>query len=105
NGLCYWEINSAFGSLLVIANYKNPTEKMQFNNEEGLSWVETVRGETIYNSKVIFKGRKLKSYFEFGYDELQKCILVEKPLQDLIENEININVLNPAEFKIYGYED
>lgn len=105
NGLCYWEINSAFGSLLVIANYKNPTEKMQFNNEEGLSWVETVRGETIYNSKVIFKGRKLKSYFEFGYDELQKCILVEKPLQDVIENEININVLNPAEFKIYGYED
>lgn len=105
NGLCYWEINSAFGSLLVIANYKNPTEKMQFNNEEGLCWTETVRGETIYNSKVSFKGRKLKSYFEFGYDELQKCMLIEKPLENYIENEINIGVLNPAEFKIYGYED
>ncbi len=105
NGLCYWEINSAFGSLLVIANYKNPTEKMQFQNEEGLFWTETVRGETIYNSHVSFRGRKLKSYFEFDYDELQKCVFVEKPLQDLIENEIQINVLNPAEFKVYGYED
>lgn len=105
NGLCYWEINSAFGSLLVIANYKSPTEKMQFNNEEGLSWIETVRGETIYNSNVQFTGRKLKSYFEFDYDELQKCLLVEKPLQNYIENEINIGVLNPGEFKIYGYEN
>ena len=78
---------------------------MQFNNEEGLSWTETVRGETIYNSNVQFAGRKLKSYFEFDYDELQKCLLVEKPLQNYIENEINIGVLNPGKFKIYGYEN
>ncbi len=105
NGLCAWEINSAFGSLLVIANYKNPTEKMQFNNEEGLSWTEIVRGETIYNNKITFKGRKLKSYFEFSYDELQKCMLTEKPLEDIIENEITMDVLNPAEFKIFGYDE
>lgn len=105
NGLCYWEINSAFGSLLVIANYKSPTEKIQCQNEEGHSWVEVKRGETIYNSIVSFKGRKLKSYFEFDYDELQKCMLVEKPLENKIENEIFIGTLNPAEFKIYGFED
>ena len=28
NGLAAWEINSPFGSILVVANYKNPTEKI-----------------------------------------------------------------------------
>ena len=90
---------------MVIAKYKNPTEKIQCKNEEGSSWTEIRRGETIYNSTVNFKGRQLKSYFEFDYDDLQKCIFTEKPLENLIENEIFIGVLNPGEFKVYGYED
>ncbi len=105
NGFCAWEINSAFGSILVIVNYKNPTEKMQFNNEEGATWTEVVYGEPIYNSTVHFKGRKLKSYFDFSYDELQKCVLTEKPLGEVIEDEITMNKLEPAEFKIYGFEN
>lgn len=105
NGLCAWEIDSVFGSLLIIANYKNPTEKMQFNNEEGQSWVETVYGNTIYNSKISFKGRKLKSYFDFSYDENQKCTLSEFPLNCEIENEITMGELHPAEFKIYGFSE
>lgn len=105
NGLCAWEVNSLYGSILVIANYKNPSEKMQFNNEEGNSWIETVYGETIYDSIISFKGRKLKSYFEFSYDENEKCILEEKSLDSLIENEIKMHELHPAEFKIYKYEE
>ena len=103
-GLSAWEVNSDFGSLLIISNYKNPTEKTEIKDEDGNGRIETVKGETIYNSKITFKGRKLKSYFDFSYDENQKCALSEFPLENLIENEITMNELHPAEFKIYGFD-
>ncbi|MCD8024736.1 MAG: hypothetical protein LUE64_04305 [Candidatus Gastranaerophilales bacterium] len=104
NGLCAWEINSVYGSLLVIANCKNPTEKYSFTNDDGTNYTEIVRGETIYNNTIDFPNRKLTSYYEFGYDELQKCVFAPKPLEESIENSINMEILRPAEFKVYGIE-
>ena len=105
NGLCAFEINSKFGSFLVIANYKNPSEKTEIKNQDGTSYIDFVYGETIYESKIEFEGRKLKSYFEFSYDENGKCFLEEKGLEKMIENEIVMHELKPAEFKIFGYEN
>ena len=105
DGFCVWNVNSNFGSYLVISNYKNPKEKMEFKNENGDTRIETVYGASIYNKKAEFQGKSLKSYFEFEYDEFGVCNFVEKPLSDLISNEITMGELRSAEFKVYSYQE
>ncbi len=105
NGLCAWEVNSKFGSLLVIANYKNPSEKTEVKNEDGSSHTTVVYGEPVYNNLIKFGQRKLKTYFSFERNSYGVLEFKEKNLDNLIENEITMNVLNPAEFKVYGYDE
>lgn len=102
-GLCVWEIISAEGNFLVVANYKNPTEKMCVQNPDGTSSMQVVKGKTIEGNEIELGNRVLVSFFEFDYDEMNKCQFMEKKLLNNIENMITFHILKPAEFKVYRF--
>jgi len=102
-GLSIWEIISNEGNFLIVANSQNPTEKMCIQNPDGTSSMQVVKGKTIEGSEIELGNRVLVSFFEFDYDEMNKCQFMEKKLLDNIENMIIFHILKPAEFKVYRF--
>ena len=103
DGLAAWEILSDDGNFLVVSNYQSPTEKMCVEKEDGTSAIETKRGKMLMDKVIKLENRVLISFFEFDYDEMQKCQFVEKKLLNPINNMITFNILKPGEFKVYRF--
>lgn len=111
NGFVCWEVvadsdkkskNNDSSTYLIVANYFSPQEIKEVQDEQGKIEKKNVRGTTTKNNTVkLKKNKKLVSYFDFELDENGKCMLVEKPLENDIKNEITFKELRPAEFKIY----
>ncbi len=102
-GLSVWEILSNEGNFLVVSNSQNPTEKKCVQNPDGTSSMQVVKGRTIEGNEIKLGNRVLVSFFEFDYDEMNKCQFMEKQLLNNIENIITFHVLKPAEFKVYRF--
>ena len=103
-GLSVWEILSPDGNFLIVANYQSPTEKMCIQKKDGTLAFEIKRGKTVEGSEIQLGNRVLVSFFEFGYDEMNKCQFMERKLLNNIENMITFHILKPAEFKVYRFE-
>ncbi|MBE7706060.1 MAG: hypothetical protein E7Z91_02290 [Cyanobacteria bacterium SIG30] len=104
DGFSAWEIieDKNEESLLVVVNYKAPSEKLDVKMEDGTTKRQVVKGKTIYDNIVeIDDNKKIVSYYEFEYDKNQKCTFVPKPLIDEIYSSIHFNILQPSEFKVY----
>ena len=103
-GLSVWEILSDKGNFLVVSNHQSPTEKVCVQKEDGTSAFEIKRGKTLEGVEINLQDRVLVSFFEFDYDEMNKCQFMEKKLLSNIENLINFQIIKPAEFKVYRFE-
>ena len=76
---------------------------MCVEKEDGTSAIETKRGKMLMDKVIKLENRVLISFFEFDYDEMQKCQFVEKKLLNPINNMITFNILKPGEFKVYRF--
>ena len=103
-GLSVWEVLSDNGNFLIVSNNQSPTEKVCVEKEDGTSRMEIKRGKTIEGTEIDLQDRVLVSFFEFDYDEMNKCCFMEKKLFSNIENSINFQIIKPAEFKVYRFE-
>lgn len=104
NGFACWELkpeNKKQGGYLVVANCLNPTEIKEVYNSNGCLELKNTKGVSIKNSRVELNSRKLVSYFDFSFDENNRCFLKEHPLKKEITGEIIFKELRPAEFKLY----
>ena len=112
NGFVCWEIvpddsqkskkNEKQPTYLVVANYFAPYEIKDVQFEDGHIEKKNVRGTITRDNTVKLKrGKKLVSYFDFELDELNKCMFVEKPLENDIVKQITFKELRPGEFKVY----
>ncbi len=112
NGFVCWEIvpddtkkvkkGEKQVTYLVVANYFAPYEIKDVQFEDGHIEKKNVRGTiTRDNTVKIKRGRKLVSYYDFELDELNKCLFVEKPLENDITKQITFKELRPGEFKVY----
>ena len=89
-------------SLLVVANYNSPTEKVTETHDDGYSNSYIKPGETVYNKQVqmpcdymIVSEYIYKESGKIGESEFEE-VKFEKP-----ESELHFGELKPAEFKIY----
>ncbi len=110
NGFVCWEIvpegnlnkNQKQETYLITANYFAPSELKDVQDELGHIEKKIVRGKiTKDNTVKIKEGKKLVSCFDFDYDEFKKCMFIEKPLENPIENQITFKELRPCEFRVY----
>ena len=113
NGFVCWEVvadnekqklkkDEKQATYLIVANYFSPSEIKDVQDNLGHIEKKNVRGTITRNNTVKIKeGKKLVSYFDFELDELNKCLFVEKPLENDITKEITFNELRPGEFKVY----
>ncbi len=100
DGFCSWMISKdpLKETLLVIANYYAPTEKVSIVNEDGTK-LNTIRdGEAIYE-KSIEVPCDYTIVSEIKYDEEQKEFVEIKIEQD--SNSLYFDKLEPSEFRIY----
>lgn len=103
-GLAVWEINSKHGDLLVVANYLNPTEKVSEEDENGNCITKIKKGKILNDARIELKDRILNSYYEFDYDDMNKCVYAEKRLLNEIAGFITFEILKPGEFKVYSFD-
>ncbi|MBQ2983781.1 MAG: hypothetical protein IJD57_03185 [Candidatus Gastranaerophilales bacterium] len=112
NGFVCWEVvadsevkakkGEKQPTYLIVANYLAPHEIKDVQYEDGRIEKKNVRGTITKNNTVKLKrGKKLVSYFEFQLDEMNKCMFVEKPLENDISKEITFKELRPGEFRVY----
>ncbi len=107
NGFVCWEIvNDADKkqeySYLIAANYFAPNELKDIQDEKGDIVRKNVKGAVTKDNTVKLKNnKKLTAYFEFEYDEMNKCVFAQKPLKNDITKEITFKELKPCEFKVY----
>ncbi len=112
NGFVCWEVvpdeskkvkkGEKQPTYLIVANYFAPYEIKDVQFEDGHIEKKNVRGTITRDNIVKLKrGKKLVSYFDFELDELNKCMFVEKPLENDIVKQITFKELRPGEFKVY----
>ncbi len=104
DGFAVWKIEHKCSSqsLLVVTNYFAPIEKVEEKQKDGSCKRVIRKGHPVHNKTVVLdKDEKLVSYYEFDYDEKQKCVFAKKPLIDEIYCSITFNTLQPSEFKVY----
>ena len=112
NGFVCWEVvpdesqkakkGEKQPTYLIVANYFSPYEIKDVQFEDGHIEKKNVRGTITKDNTVKLKrGKKLVSYFDFELDELNKCMFVEKPLENDIVKQITFKELRPGEFKVY----
>jgi hypothetical protein len=112
NGFVCWEVvadsdikakkGEKQETYLIVANYFSPYELKEVQDEKGHCEKKNVRGTITKNNTVKLKrGKKLVSRFEFELDEMNKCMFVEKPLENDIAKEITFKELRPGEFRVY----
>lgn len=89
-------------SLLIVANYNSPTEKVTETNEDGFSNSFMKEGEIVYDKEIhlpcdysIVSEYIFKESGKIGESEFEE-VKFEKP-----ETSIRFGDLKPAEFKIY----
>lgn len=83
-------------SLLVIANYQPPSEKVTIQDEDGNSHPEVKEGEAVLDKTVNLPGDyQVVSEFVFDGENY-----VEKKLET-VQNSLSFEKLEPSEFKVY----
>ena len=103
DGFVCWRISKdpLKTSLLVVANYNPPTEKLTETDSEGNTVKLIKEGAAVYDKEIKLPC-DLKMVSEYKYDEKTKDIeeiVFEKPL-----TEITFYTLNPSEYRIYKLE-
>ncbi len=100
DGFCSWMISKdpLKETLLVVANYYAPTEKITTEQEDGTKLHTIKEGEPIYERSIEVPG-DYKIIAEIKYDEEQKDF-VEIPIEKE-NNTLSFEKLDPSEFKIY----
>ncbi len=97
NGFCAFEINfenkNKDYSYIIAANYFAPSEIKNGKKVKGKN--------TLNNTLKLKPNRKIVSYFDFELDETNKCLFVEKALENEIKDQITFEILKPSEFKVY----
>ena len=83
-------------ALLIVANYKAPTEKFTKKCENGDSITEVVYGKDIFNKKVCIPGDySAVAEYVFNGEDFEKIAFAGP------ENEIFFDKLYPSQFKIF----
>ena len=109
NGFVCWEIvpdnpnkKEQQYTYLIVANYFSPSEFKEVCFEDGHIEKRNVRGEITRDNTVILKNdKKLISYYDFAYDNMNKCYFKENKLDNTITKQITFKELRPGEFKVY----
>lgn len=100
NGFTSWMISKdpLKETLLIVANYFPPTEKVCIEQEDGTK-VNTIKeGEAIYDKSIEVPG-DYKIISEIVYDNDKKDFIENK--LEMSENTLYFDKLEPSEFKIY----
>ncbi|MBR1977566.1 hypothetical protein IKA15_04735 [bacterium] len=102
DGFVAWKISSdkVDYEYLIVANYLAPTE-LKDVEDDGCTCKRIVKGTPTFNNTVKLEGSKIVSYFDFVHDDMLKMSLQENKIENAIEGEINFEVIQPSEFKIY----
>ncbi len=100
NGFCAWIVSKdpLKESLLVVANYQSPTEKVTESHDDGYSNTYIKNGVSVHD-KTVQMPCDYSLVAEYVYDEKEadfKLVEFEKP-----ETSITFGELAPAEFKVY----
>lgn len=85
-------------SLLIVANYEAPTEKISEEGEDGLCYTYVKDGKTVYNREIAIPG-DYAIVAEYKYNPARgefEEIQFSKP-----ETSMHFGELKPSEFKIY----
>lgn len=85
-------------SLLIVANYEAPTEKISEEGEDGLCYTYVKDGKTVYNREIAIPG-DYAIVAEYKYNPARgefEEIPFSKP-----ETSMHFGELKPSEFKIY----
>lgn len=103
DGFVTWLVskNPSKQSLLFVANYNPPTEKLTEIDSEGNTLKVIKEGASIYEKPIIIPC-DLKIIAEYKYDENSKNI-EEIPFQESM-TEIVFHELKPSEYRIYKLE-
>lgn len=100
DGFAVWMISKdpLKESLLIVANYEAPTEKISEEGEDGLCYTYVKDGKTVYNREIAIPG-DYAIVAEYKYNPARgefEEIQFSKP-----ETSMHFGELKPSEFKIY----
>ena len=103
DGFVCWRISKdpMKTSLLIVANYNSPTEKLTETDSEGNAVKIIKEGASVYDKEIKLPC-DLKIISEYKYNEETKNIeeiIFEEPM-----TEITFYTLNPSEYRIYKLE-
>ena len=103
DGFVTWRISKdpLKTSLLIVANYNPPTEKLTDTDTEGNTVKIIKEGAAVYDKKINLPC-DLKIVSEYKYSEVTKNI--EETIFDEPMTEIIFYTLNPSEYRIYKLE-
>ena len=98
DGFVAWQIQKEGlkNSILVIANFSAPTEKVQKEDENGNSWTETVEGREVFDKTIELScDNSIVSEFRFdGTDYIEEKFVAST-------NSLSFGKLMPSEFKFF----
>ena len=98
DGFVAWQIQKEGlkNSILVVANYKAPTEKFQREDENGNSWTEIVEGREVFDKTIELScDYSIVSEYRFdGTDYIEEKFVAAT-------NSLNFGKLMPSEFKFF----
>ncbi len=98
DGFVAWQIQKEGlkNSILVIANYQAPTEKVEKNDDNGNSWTETVEGREVFDKTIELScDYSIVSEYRFdGTDYIEEKFVAAT-------NSLSFGKLMPSEFKFF----
>lgn len=104
DGFVCWMVskNPLKESLLVVANYNSPTEKVTETNEDGITNSFIKEGSIVYDKKISMPCDYsiVSEYVYKDSDDTGKALFEEIKF-DKSESEMHFGELKPSEFKIY----
>ncbi|MBQ3311234.1 hypothetical protein IJG72_04075 [bacterium] len=98
DGFVSWLISKEMSktAILVVANYKAPTEKITVTDEDGNSSKKIKHGEDIFDKNVTLPGEYyVSSEFIFNGEDFEKVEMSDN------KRELNFEKLYPSEFRIF----
>ena len=98
DGFVAWQIQKEGlkNSILVIANYNAPTEKIQKNDDNGNSWTEDIEGREVFDKTIELScDYSIVSEYRFdGTDYIEEKFVAAT-------NSLSFGKLMPSEFKFF----
>ncbi len=83
-------------ALLIVANYKAPTEKFDITDKDGNTHTETISGKDIFEKEVHISGDyKATAEYVFNGEDFEKIDFTKE------EDHLTFDKLYPSQFKIF----